>query len=234
MFAVMEIHAHLRYHETILVSSLSGAIMLGYKASLGLIFTVVLSLILGTVGIARADTTTLLSPYSPRALQQALGVDDNINLLHPQYNKGLGLSGGYFSGRASGVDSGALYSPDGSADHATELEGDQRVYALLVDGHYDFNYDRTNDMILHPYVMGGMGVARYGQQTNAASTITQNGDMVPLFRVGGGVTYRLGQQWNLSLDYKAGFSALSDQLFTGRNQQSVDLQSLNMGMHFKF
>jgi hypothetical protein len=61
--------------------------------------------------------------------------------------------------------------------------------------------------------------------------------MSPLFRIGGGVTYRLGDQWNLSLDYKAGYAPsvlAGDQVVTGRNQQIVDLQALDFGMKYSF
>ena len=184
---------------------------------------------------AYADTTT--SFYSPRAIQEALSVADHTDLYKNRGRSGLGFSSGFFSGRASGVDAvSSLHgmSYDNSVDHSAELEGDQRVYALLIDGHYDFNYDQVNSSALRPYVSGGLGVAHYGQSPTSGNNLAQNREMIPLFRVGGGVTYRLGHQWDLSLDYKAGFSGASDQLFTGRNQQPVDLQILNMGMHYQF
>jgi hypothetical protein len=75
-------------------------------------------------------------------------------------------------------------------------------------------------------------MAMYGASPGGLAM--QGGDMVPMFRVGGGVTYRLGEQWDLSLDYKAGFTSGGDEIFTVRNQQPVDMQVLNMGMHYTF
>jgi hypothetical protein len=57
---------------------------------------------------------------------------------------------------------------------------------------------------------------------------------VPLFRVGGGVTYKLADKLNMSLDYKAGFSGGGTQVFVGGSQPSANMQSVNMGMHFQF
>jgi len=190
---------------------------------------------------ARADITSTTN--TPRVLQQALAMRDHVNLYGKSDGKeGLNISGGFFSGRASGVDPVASNyladeaSHDFSIDRTAELEGDQRVYALLIDGSYDFNYDLGTGLPIHPYMTSGVGMAMYDHTTGpSASTLAlQNGSMAPLFRVGGGVTYHLGKQWDMSLDYKAGFSGGGDQVFTGRSQQSVDLQVLNMGMHYQF
>ncbi len=194
---------------------------------------------------ARADTSSAMS--SPRVLQEALATRDHLNIYSGKADMGLNISGGLFSGRASGIDPSLTnymheqISNDFSADRTAELEGDQRVYALLIDGSYDFNYDLGTGLPLHPYMTGGMGMAMYDHTTapSASAVAMQGGSMVPLFRIGGGVTYRLGEQWNMSLDYKAGFSGSglsggNDQLFTGRGNQPVDLQVLNMGMHYQF
>ena len=69
--------------------------------------------------------------YTQRATQQALAVDDKLGLYSPDKNKGFGVSGGFFSGRASGVDDVSLNGLGGALssdnDHAAELEADQRV-----------------------------------------------------------------------------------------------------------
>lgn len=191
-----------------------------------------------------ADTTSSSGSAlaSPRSLQEALSTNDRVNILGDKTGKGFALSGGFFSGSATGAEQlSSNFSSNAPnplhLDHAAELIGDQRVYALLIDGRYDFNYDQTSTSLpVHPYVLGGMGMARY-DRTGASDTgsALQGGGMVPLFRLGGGVTYRLGAAWDMSLDYKAGFSGASgDQVFTGRGQQPVDLQTLNMGMHYQF
>jgi hypothetical protein len=184
---------------------------------------------------ALADTTTVTST---RGLQQALGGNDEIGIIHSHSSAGgFSLGGNLFSGRASGnepLPSGYTSDPGLHDDRTAELEGDQRVYALLIDGSYDFNYDMGTGLPLHPYLSGGMGMAYGGSAPSAGMASMQGGDMVPLFRLGGGVTYRLGEKWNLSLDYKAGFSGFSDPIFTGRSQQTVDLSVLKMGMHFAF
>lgn len=185
---------------------------------------------------------------SARSLQQALATPNGASLF--QGRAGFGsflLSSSFFSGRTSGNDPldvqlaelpAARLEPAFKFDRTAELEGDQRMYAFLIDGSYDFNYDNTDTLSWHPYIAAGAGMAVYGPSTTSSLAYgTQPGDMVPLFRVGGGVTYRLGEQWKLSLDYKAGFSGAApsgDQYFTGRGQQPVDLQVLTTGVQYKF
>jgi len=185
---------------------------------------------------ACADTVITPGSY---ALQQAMGANDNISIYTPATHDGFSLSGNFFSGTASGTQPVDKYlDPSGyNFAQSSALEGDQRVYALLIDGSYDFNYDLGSGLPLHPYVRGGAGMAMADNSPSAGGFAIQGGDAVPVFRVGGGVTYRLGEQWNLSLDYKAGFSSglsAGDQVFTGRSQQPVDLQTLNMGMRYAF
>ena len=196
-------------------------------------FTALLGALLAAPAAQAAVSST---PSS--GLGGALSSDDTANLFDAHNSTGrLSIGGNFFSGRASGNDAVVTsYYNEGTAiadaDHSAELEGDQRVYALLVDGRYDFNYDVGG---LHPYLSGGMGMATYGDAAASEGAMAmQPGDMVPLFRMGGGVTYRLGEQWDLSLDYKAGFSPGGDQIFTSRSQQSIDMQTLNVGMHFAF
>jgi hypothetical protein len=201
------------------------------------VFTIAAALAVFAGTPARADIPAGGSGY---VLQQAMQTDDHVNLYTPGRDSGFNLSGSFFSGLASGTQPLAKYTDptsNTSFEQAAALEGDQRVYALLIDGSYDFNYDFGSGLPVHPYVKGGAGMAMADPSVNAGAYAIQGGDAVPLFRVGGGVTYRLGEQWNLALDYKAGFSSgmtAGDQVFTGRSQQPVDLQVLNMGMHYEF
>lgn len=172
---------------------------------------------------AHADTLNYVSPY---ALEQALGTDKHVDLYGQDNKKGFNLSSAYFSGYASGLS---------KSDDIATLTDDQSLYAMLVDGRYDFNYEASSLSSLHPYLSGGVGVATLGHGGSSGFD-AQSGNAVPLLRFGGGVAYRLDPQWNLSLDYKAGRAELSsgDQVFTGRSQQQVDLQELNLGMSYAF
>ena len=175
---------------------------------------------------ACADTSVVAAPY---ALQQALATDQHMSLYTPK-SSGFELDSAYFSGSANGVT-----TP--STSNVTDFDDDQRLYALLVDGRYDFNHDNAAVASpVHPYLMGGMGLATTLRGPGYNNFDAQSGSVVPLLRMGGGMSYQLDQQWNLSVDYKTGLAASStgNYLFTGRNQQSVDLQSINLGMHFTF
>lgn len=169
---------------------------------------------------------------STRSLQKALDSGSSLGL-YKSKRSGFKLSSSLFAGRASGADS---YLPSTGAaglsfDQGTRLDHDSRVYALLIDGRYDFDYDFGSNLPVRPFVQGGAGMALVGSG-NAGYLASQDGQTVPLFRVGGGVTYRLDERWKVTLDYRTGMAG--DQVYTTRGQQAVDLRSLNMGMSFKF
>lgn len=189
-----------------------------------------------TAAPAYADTTTS-SPGSARVLQEALATHNGLNLYDGK-SSGLNFSGGLFSGRASGIDRGAVnYTSDVGAyntDTTAELEGDARVHALMIDGRYNFDNNFGSNLPLHPYLSSGIGMAMYDHGSSpTTASLASPGGTVPLFRVGGGVTYTLGEQWNMSLDYKAGFSGAGTAA-VGNSTATTDMQSINMGMHFKF
>lgn len=175
------------------------------------------------------------------ALGQALsgGTSEVLFARDPHY--GFSLSSSNFSGRSSGMQSNedhgvsALGMVTAKHDKFAELEGDQRVYAFLLDGKYDFSNDLGTGLPLHPYIGAGVGVALY-EAGAGNNNLSQEGAMVPLFRLGGGVVVKLGTDWDLSLNYKAGYtgSAPSGSVFTGRQQETVNLQSLDMGLKLKF
>ena len=199
----------------------------GWTASLIRAVFTALFLTAFSPGAARADSLLAAAPY---ALQEALATDQHVDLYAPQSENGFKIGSSYFAGLADGV-----MAPG----NLTNFDDSQRLYALLIDGRYDFDYDTPAlSSSLHPYLMGSMGVATamgYGYAGDNLSS--SNGSAVPLLRLGGGVAYHLDQHWNMSLDYKAGLAAASpaDYLFTGRNQQQqVDLQTLNVGMHYAF
>lgn len=174
-------------------------------------------------------------------LKQALGSSTHDFLLARDPNEGFSLSGSTFSGRSSGMradtergisDMGLLTQ---AKDKFVELEGDRRVYALLIDGKYDFDFDVGGMLPFHPYLGGGLGVAMY--EAGSSNLSDQDGAMVPLFRIGGGVVFKLGSDWDLSLNYKAGYTGTvttGGSTFTGRGQEKIDLQSLDMGLKLKF
>lgn len=199
-----------------------------YRFAAGTALAAVLCLALG--GMAQAETGTL-----SQGLGKALAAPNRATLYHDRSEGGaFSLSSAWYSGLASGVDLSRSSLGDSlSSTYKPDLVGDQRVYALLLDGAYDFNHDAADSLSLHPYIGGGLGMAMSGPG-NALQA--QSGAMVPLFRLGGGLAYRLGEKWNLSLDYKAGITgpATRDQTFTGRDQHPIDMQTLNMGMRYAF
>jgi hypothetical protein len=178
---------------------------------------------------------------TPRVLREALASHNRVSHYNDQKRSGFSLSGGWFSGRASGVDPVATNYLSNSAagayrvDRTAELEGDSRVFALMIDGKYDFNTNLI-DLPIRPYMSGGFGMAMYDSTKlpTASELALQGGGMVPLVRIGGGVNYHVSESMDVSLDYKAGFSGAGDRLFTGRDQQTTNLHVINMGMRLAF
>lgn len=179
------------------------------------------------------------SDDSTAVLGQALTLGSGEVLFsRDQQAGGLSLSSARFTGRGSGntAFSGSNANGQGLLTEQTEkyaeLLGDRRVHALMIDGRYDFNDDLGTGLPLHPYVGAGAGLALYEPNR----TLKQESSAVPLFRLGGGIVVKLGPDWDLSLNYKAGYSgsAPSGGTFTGRTQESVDLHALDMGLKLKF
>jgi hypothetical protein len=192
---------------------------------------VAIALVAFMMGSAKADTSFM--PYtSSRVLQEALTIHDSIGLYDGSHSNGLAFGSGIFSGRASG--NTTLSTPNLNFNSNSTVLGDQNVYAVLLDGRYDFNHGATVTSGLHPYLSGGAGMAMYGSTYGSSASALQSGQMVPLARVGGGVAYHVSERLNLSLDYNAGFSGHNDQVVAGRSAQSLDMQAINMGMHFSF
>lgn len=206
-----------------------------FKTSL--ILATLTTAMIALVTAANADITS--TSGTSRVLQEALATHDGMKIYDSEATEGLNLSGGLFSGRASGVDpAGINYASsvdkDYNTDHTAELEGDPRVHALLIDGSYNFDNHLGTGLPLHPYLTSGVGVAVYDHSTASAASLTsQGGSTVPLFRVGAGIAYKLGDKWNMSLDYKAGFSGGNNTNYVG-STQAIDMQTVNMGMHFQF
>ncbi len=200
-----------------------------------------LMLLAATLGCGATAASALGNKDMTAGLSQALNAQEFKPLFARKNDVGFTLGGSYFSGRGSGFDPQVERGVSGlgmlgqGRDRFAELEGDQRVYALLIDGKYDFAFDFGTGLALHPYVGGGLGVALYEANPSNAS-LSQEGAMVPLFRIGGGVVYKMGADWDLSLNYKAGYtgSLSGTSVFTGRGQERVDLQSLDMGIKFRF
>lgn len=179
----------------------------------------------------------LESKIGATGFHQALSSNAFQPLLPKNSANGFALGGSFFSGRGSGVDPQPGHRISGlgvvgdNGDRFAELEGDQRIMALLIDGKYDFAYDFGTGLALHPYVGGGLGMALY----EVDAGLSQGASMAPMFRVGGGVVYQLGADWDLSLNYKAGYTGgIGGNVFTGRSQETIDIQSLDMGLKFKF
>ncbi|HEU0117781.1 MAG TPA: hypothetical protein VFR09_04030 [Alphaproteobacteria bacterium] len=178
---------------------------------------------------ARADTSSNWG--SGRVLQEALSSSDHRSIYSGTgSSSGFAVSSSLFSGRASGVDTNSYMNNGINSGDTATLEGDGHVYAMMVDGRYQFHDDFGTGLGFHPYMSGGVGMAMYEMGGSSTSYGIQSGDMVPMVRVGGGVAYDLSETMKMSLDYKAGFSSGEPAL----GMQSVDMQSINMGWHYKF
>jgi hypothetical protein len=115
-----------------------------------------------------------------------------------------------------------------------DIEHRAQLTTIFVNGTYDLPLHLKSDALpLRPYVMGSVGLAVYDNENTAALLQQQGMDIMPVFRAGVGVAYRMDQQWDLSLSYKTGFTGQSS-LTTGRSQERVNLEMIDIGFKYRF
>lgn len=125
---------------------------------------------------------------------------------------------------------GVMSSSADILPHLDVNHGDT-LTTLIVNGSYDLPARLKGGMDFHPFLMGGAGVALYDSLSahagNISTTGTQTqGDMVPLFRFGGGIAYKVDKRLGLALSYKTGF--------TGGRLTDVNMQMVDVGLKFRF
>ncbi|NTU77352.1 MAG: hypothetical protein HGA90_06015 [Alphaproteobacteria bacterium] len=152
--------------------------------------------------------------------------------------RAFSLGSSFYAGRVSGndpLDSSLNFDNAPSKDRTAELEGEQRLYAFLINGHYDLA-SKHNEAMLHPYVGGGVGLAVVGGLKNGKTPASSENAMVPLLRLNGGVACKVAAQMKLSLDYAAAFSgnAAANEGLTSRDQKSIDMHTINLGLTYQF
>lgn len=182
-----------------------------------------------------AETQNIYSRGMDRALVAQQGA-----ALYQDKSEGAGFSlgGSYFSGYGTGLDSSDAYIGKTHDGYNYDLAGQSRLYAVLLDGSYDFNHAGGYSRSFHPYLAGGVGLAitGMGRSLNASDTLDDfTGDIVPLFRVGGGVKYIMDKSWDFSLDYKAGFlGAGSSGFFASPLRENTERHAINVGLSYRF
>jgi hypothetical protein len=138
-----------------------------------------------------------------------------------------GLSAGFFSKTdESGYGLNVNGVMSNNAEAHMDINHHDKLTALLVNGTYDLPARLKGEMDVHPFILGGAGVAVYDAASAKTVTVDGRGDMVPLFRVGGGLAYKMDDRLGLSLSYKTGF--------TGKTLQSIDMQMIDVGLKYRF
>jgi hypothetical protein len=153
---------------------------------------------------------------------------------------GFAINGSSYSGR----DVMLSHQPEGDLrgaglltgmqDKFAELLDERRIHAMLIDGRYDIDNDLGTGLALRPYLGGGLGLAMIESKTTEIEQGRGRDTLAPMFRLTGGLALQLGADWDLSLNYKAGYVGSTGGAFTGRSQETVDLQSLDVGFRLKF
>lgn len=124
----------------------------------------------------------------------------------------------------------------GNSDNGmVDLERRAKLTTLLVNGTFDFHKRVASSMPVRPYLLGGVGVALYDTGAGASLSEPSHTAVVPVVRVGGGLAYRMGEDWDLSVSYKVGFAGSGDSLRGGAApREATDLQMVDMGLKYKF
>lgn len=139
-----------------------------------------------------------------------------------------GVLGG--NDRAASLSSGLNQGDSGMLD----LEKKAKLTTLMVNGSYDLKRNLSEKLPMRPYVTGGVGLALYDTShlPQPSSTVPASTAMIPVVHVGAGVAYKMGQDWDLALGYKAGFAGSRSAVDGGTQQANIQLVDVNFKYKF--
>ena len=110
------------------------------------------------------------------------------------------------------------------------LERNATLTTLLLNGTYDLPGFDPN-LILRPYVLAGAGLAVYDTSAANLAPEERGTSIVPVFKLGGGLAFRMGQVMDLTFSYKAGFAGAGSAM--GHSEGST-LQMVDIALKYKF
>ncbi|HVY12711.1 MAG TPA: hypothetical protein VHB73_04010 [Alphaproteobacteria bacterium] len=113
---------------------------------------------------------------------------------------------------------------------AADLEHNAKLTTMMMSGTLDL--PGFSPHFLRPYVLAGAGLAVYDTSASLAPD-ARGTDVIPVFKLGGGLALRMGQMFDLAFSYKAGFASGGSPV-SGRSQQSADLQMVDVSLKYKF
>jgi opacity protein-like surface antigen len=128
---------------------------------------------------------------------------------------------------------GGMLDASDRASHMTSsqssLEKNTRLTTMLLNGTYDLPGFDPN-LIFRPYLLAGAGLAVYDTTSSNLSPSARGTSVVPVFKLGGGLAFRMGQVMDLTFSYKAGFAGGTG---TGRDD-GAKLQMFDIALKYKF
>lgn len=126
---------------------------------------------------------------------------------------------------------GFITSSEMAAGRTTrDINKHENLTTLMVSGTYDLPNKLDETMPLHPFVTAGMGIAVYhGEQGNGADGHEEphGTALVPVFRVGGGLAYKVNEQMALAVSYKTGVAVAG-------GDERVSMQIVDVGVKLRF
>jgi hypothetical protein len=117
----------------------------------------------------------------------------------------------------------------GGHSSSADLEGDAKLTTLMLSGTYDLPLNPR--LLLRPYLLAGAGLAVYDTSGANMHPEEQGTSLVPVFKLGGGLAFRMGQVMDLTFSYKAGFARTGT---AGRNADSTMLQMFDVALKYRF
>jgi hypothetical protein len=118
----------------------------------------------------------------------------------------------------------------GGHNASADLERDAKLTTLMVSGTYDLPLNPR--LLLRPYLLAGAGLAVYDTSGANMQPDQQGTNLVPVFKLGGGLAFRMGQVMDLTFSYKAGLASTGT---AGRNSDnSAMLQMFDIALKYRF
>jgi hypothetical protein len=117
----------------------------------------------------------------------------------------------------------------GGHHSSADLERDAKLTTLMVSGTYDLPLNP--DLLLRPYLLAGAGLAVYDTTGAIMSPDQQGTSLVPVFKFGGGLAFRMGAVMDLTFSYKAGFASAGT---AGRGTDNATMQMFDLALKYRF
>lgn len=109
-----------------------------------------------------------------------------------------------------------------------ELEHAAQLSTFLLNSTYDIPGKLTSALPLRPFISGGVGVAVYDTSSANLAPEDRGTSIIPVFKIGAGLAFRMGEEMNLTVSYQVGFASST----AAGQDPSLDMININLKYRF--